>query len=62
LPLRLWRCSLLGGASFAQYRFVSQGQICAIPRTRRIYKTLFVIVSVLVVIAVVYPYFAKLFY
>lgn len=38
------------------------GQICAVPRTGRIYKTLFVIVSVLVVIALVYPYVAKLFY
>jgi mercuric ion transport protein len=38
------------------------GQICAVPRTRRIYKTVFVIVSVLVVIALVYPYVAKLFY
>ena len=38
------------------------GQICAVPRTRGIYKTLFVVVSVLVVIALVYPYAAKLFY
>ena len=38
------------------------GQICAVPRTRHIYKTLFVIASVLVVIALVYPYVAKFFY
>ncbi len=36
--------------------------VCAVPRTRRIYKVLFVSVSVLVVIALVFPYVVKLFY
>ncbi len=38
------------------------GEVCAVPRTRRIYKVLFVAVCVLVVIAMVFPYVVKLFY
>jgi mercuric ion transport protein len=38
------------------------GDVCALPRARRIYKIMFGIVSALVLIAVVYPYLAKLFY
>ncbi len=38
------------------------GEVCAIPRTRRIYKVLFVTVCVLVVIALAFPYAVKLFY
>jgi mercuric ion transport protein len=38
------------------------GDGCAVPRTRRVYKILFGIVSALVLIALVYPYVAKLFY
>ncbi len=38
------------------------GEVCARPRTRRIYKIVFGIVSVLVLVALVYPYVAKLFY
>ncbi len=38
------------------------GEACAIPRTGRVYKILFGIVSALVLIALVYPYVAKLFY
>ncbi len=38
------------------------GEVCAVPRTRRIYKTIFWIVSALVLVALVYPYVAKLFY
>ena len=38
------------------------GEICALPQTRRIYKILFVSVSVLVLIALVFPYVVKLFY
>jgi hypothetical protein len=33
-----------------------------VPTTRRIYKILFVTVSVLVLIALVFPYVVKLFY
>ena len=38
------------------------GEVCAVPRTRRIYKIVFGIVSALVLVALVYPYVAKLFY
>ncbi len=38
------------------------GEVCAVPRTRQIYKILFVTVSVLVLIALVFPYVLKLFY
>lgn len=51
-----------GRSIFGPAKACEPGQICAQPRTRRIYKTLFLIVSVLVVIALVYPYFAKFFY
>jgi mercuric ion transport protein len=37
-------------------------EVCAVPRTRRIYKFLFVAVSVLVLIALVFPYVIKFFY
>ncbi|SRR5216683_2941003 len=38
------------------------GEVCAMPRTRRVYKILFGVVSALVLIALVYPYVAKFFY
>jgi mercuric ion transport protein len=38
------------------------GEVCAVPRTRRVYKTIFWIVSALVLVALVYPYVAKFFY
>jgi mercuric ion transport protein len=38
------------------------GELCAVPRTGRIYRVLFATVSVLVLIALVFPYVAKLFY
>src|SRR5215467_7173295 len=38
------------------------GEVCAIPRTRRIYKLVFAIVSALVLIALVFPYVARFFY
>jgi mercuric ion transport protein len=38
------------------------GEVCAVPRTRRIYKIVFGIVSALVLIALVYPFLAKFFY
>jgi len=38
------------------------GEVCAVPRTRQIYKIVFGIVSVLVLIALVFPYVVKLFY
>ncbi len=38
------------------------GEVCAAPRTRRIYKIVFGIVSVLVLVALIFPYLAKFFY
>ena len=38
------------------------GEVCALPRTRSIYKILFGVVSALVLIALVFPYVVKLFY
>ena len=38
------------------------GEVCAVPRTRQIYKLVFGIVSVLVLIAFVFPYVLKFFY
>jgi mercuric ion transport protein len=38
------------------------GELCAVPRTHRIYKILFGIVSVLVLVALIFPYVAKFFY
>ena len=37
------------------------GEVCAVPRTRQIYKIVFGIVSVLVLIALVFPYVVKFF-
>jgi mercuric ion transport protein len=37
-------------------------EVCAVPRTRNIYKIVFAIVSVLVLIALVFPYVVKFFY
>jgi len=38
------------------------GELCALPRTRVIYKIVFAIVSALVFIALIFPYVAKFFY
>lgn len=38
------------------------GEVCALPRTRRIYKIVFGVVSALVLIALVFPYVVRLFY
>ncbi len=38
------------------------GELCAVSRTRRIHKIVFGIVSVLVLIALVFPYVVKFFY
>jgi len=38
------------------------GEVCAVPRTRQIYKLIFGIVSVLVLIALVFPCVLKFFY
>ena len=38
------------------------GEVCAVPRTRQIYKLVFGIVSALVLVALVFPYVVKFFY
>lgn len=38
------------------------GSLCALPQTNRVYKSLFWIVTALVVLAMVFPYIAPLFY
>jgi mercuric ion transport protein len=38
------------------------GEVCALPRTRRLYKFLFWTSAVLTLLALTYPYFAKYFY
>lgn len=38
------------------------GEVCALPRTRRIYQGLFWIVAALVLIALAFPYILPLFY
>ena len=51
-----------GRRIFRPARTCNPGEVCAVPRTRRIYKILFVTVSVLVVVALVFPYVVKFFY
>ena len=38
------------------------GEICALPQTRLIYKVIFWLVSVLILAALAFPYFAHYFY
>lgn len=38
------------------------GTLCAIPQTNRVYRAMFWVVSALVLLALVFPYFAPLFY
>ena len=38
------------------------GEVCALPSTRRIYKILFWMVALLVLVAFTFPYLAPLFY
>ena len=51
-----------GRRIFRPARSCQPGEVCAVPRTRRIYKIVFGIVSALVLVALLYPYVAKLFY
>jgi mercuric transport protein len=62
LQARLLLCSLGDGKSFDRQQTCSAGEVCAVPRTRRVYKILFVAIFVLVLIAVVFPYVIKFFY
>lgn len=38
------------------------GTLCALPATNRVYKTVFWVVSALVLLALTFPYFVPLFY
>ncbi len=51
-----------GRGIFRPTQACEPGAVCAVPRTRRVYKIIFWIVSALVLIALVYPYLAKFFY
>ena len=51
-----------GRRIFRPAQVCEPGEVCALPRTRRIYKILFAVVSALVLIALVFPYVVKLFY
>ena len=51
-----------GRRIFRPAKSCEPGELCAVPRTRRIYKIVFGIVSVLVLIALVFPYVVKFFY
>ena len=53
---------LAGRRIFWPAQTCQPGELCAVPRTRRLYKTVFGIVSVLVLLALVFPYVAKFFY
>ena len=70
--LEPYRLYFIGGALTALFfagrrifrpaKACEPGQVCAVPHTRRVYKILFGIVSVLVFIALVYPYVVRFFY
>jgi mercuric ion transport protein len=51
-----------GRRIFRPAQSCNAGEVCAVPRTRRVDKILFGIVSGLVVIALVFPYVVKFFY
>jgi mercuric ion transport protein len=53
---------LAGRRIFRPAQTCQPGELCAVPRTRRLYKIVFGIVSVLVLLALVFPYVAKFFY
>jgi mercuric ion transport protein len=51
-----------GRRIFRPVQACQAGAVCAVPRTRRLYKIVFGIVSALVLVALVFPYVAKFFY
>ncbi len=54
--------SFAGRRIFRPAKACQPGDVCALPRTRLIYKIVFAIVSVLVFVALIFPYVAKFFY
>ncbi|WP_336367726.1 mercuric ion transporter MerT [Marinobacter sp. C2H3] len=68
-PYRPWFIGTALVAMFFAWRRIFRpvetcrsGDVCAIPQVRTIYKVVFWAVSVLVLIALVFPYFLPLFY
>ena len=51
-----------GRRIFRPAKACQPGDVCALPRTRVIYKIVFAIVSMLVFVALIFPYVAKFFY
>jgi mercuric ion transport protein len=53
---------LAGRRIFRNAEACAPGEVCALPTTRRAYKAIFGIVAALVVVALAFPYVARLFY
>src|SRR5216683_1241912 len=51
-----------GRQIFRPAQLCNPGEVCALPRERRIYKFLFSICAVLLLVALAYPYIARFFY
>jgi mercuric ion transport protein len=51
-----------GRQIFRPEHLCNPGEVCALPRERRIYKFLFWSCATLVLVALVYPYVARFFY
>lgn len=51
-----------GRRIFRKAEACAPGEVCALPRPRRAYKLIFGIVSALVIVALAFPYVARLFY
>jgi len=51
-----------GKQIFRPAQLCNPGEVCALPRARRIYKLLFWTCAILVLVALVYPYVARFFY
>jgi mercuric ion transport protein len=51
-----------GRQIFRPAQLCNPGEVCALPRARRIYKFLFSICAVLLLVALAYPYVARFFY
>ena len=51
-----------GWRIFRPVQVCQTGEVCAVPRTHRICKLVFGIVSALVLVALIFPYVAKFFY
>ena len=51
-----------GRRIFLKAKACSHGEVCTLPKTRRVYKAIFGIVTALVVVAIAFPYLARFFY